>query len=193
MREYSFKPAMAQREATWMVRDGHLLKRGAERALKLYDVTSVAWGDMTYRGTRNAWLHLTGPDGVVKIECNDAGFGDDRHTFLKLCESVCQVLAAECPDLPIRQGGGRALQWSMFLLGAMAAGVGVLFLWAVLSGTVRQNEVTVGLLGAFMAAAFGYVAWIFAPWQPVQTLSPREMALYLSGMTAPVDRPEDDA
>ncbi|MEO1642240.1 MAG: hypothetical protein AAFR74_02810 [Pseudomonadota bacterium] len=193
MREYTFKPALARREVFWMVRDGHLLKRGAERALNLSEVTSAAWGDMAYRGTRNAWLHLTGPDGVVKIECNDAGVGDDRNTFLKLCESVCRVLADECPELPIRQGGGRALQLSMFLLGVMAACVGVLFLWAVLSGTVRQNEVTVGLLGAFMAAAFGYVAWVFAPWQPVQTLSPREMSLYLSGMTAPVNRPEDDA
>ncbi|MEL8055530.1 MAG: hypothetical protein AAGK66_05200 [Pseudomonadota bacterium] len=193
MREYTFKPAIIRPEATWMVRDGHLLKRGAERALKLSEVTSAAWGDMTYRGTRNAWLHLTGPDGVVKIECNDTGVGDDRHTFLKLCEKVCGVLVEECPDLPIRQGGGRAFQWSMFILGAMAAGVGLLFLWAALSGTVRQNEMTLILIGAFMAVAFGFVAWMFAPWQPAQTLTPREMALYLSGMTAPVDRPEDDA
>lgn len=175
-----------------MIRDGHLLKRGADQALNLSEVTSAAWGDMTYRGTRNAWLHLTGPDGVIKIECNDAGFGPDRHVFLELCHRVCEVLSERCPDLPIRQGGGHALRWSMFLIGILAALVGIFFFWAGVSGNVRQAEVTVILLGAFMMIAFGYVAWVFAPWQPVKSLSPSEMALYFDALTTPMDRPERD-
>ncbi|MEM9055378.1 MAG: hypothetical protein AAGB16_08635 [Pseudomonadota bacterium] len=193
MQEYTFKATPMRRPQSWMVQDGQLLRRGAAKALKLSDVTKAAWGDLTHRGMRNAWLHLTGPDEVVKIECNDSGLGDEREIFLKLCQRVCEGLEQENPDLPIRQGGSDALRWSLFLIGLMATLGGLFFVWSVVSGSVRQNELTVLLIGGFMILAFGALAWAFAPWQPVQTLKPREMSLLLSGMSAPMQRPDDDA
>jgi len=193
MQEYTFKSAAFRKPQSWTIREGHLLKRGAEAALKLSEVSRATWGDMTHRGTRNAWLHLTGPDGVVKIECSDAGGSKSRETFLKLCHKVCETLAREHPDLPIRQGGGDALRWSLFLIGLGAALVGLFFVWAGITGNVKRGEVMAIMLGAGFAGVFGLMVWSFAPWRDVQTLSPKEMTLLLGGMTAPMDGPDDDA
>lgn len=178
MREFVFKPAPHGREQVWTIRDGHLMQRGGKAALKLADVRMAAWNDMTLRGTRNAWLDLTGPDGVVRVACSD--HGGSRAEFLSLCGAVCVELAEVNPALAIRQGGGGAYRMAMFLIGLIAGLAGFVFLGAGLTGQVRQaTGVAIGGGGA-MAVVFLAIAWSFAPWRMVETLTPLEMQSLLA-------------
>lgn len=193
MQEYTFKPALLRRARTWAVRDGHVLRKGADKALKLSDVTKATWGEISYRGTRNTWLHLTGPDGVTKIECGDSGNSQERETFLRFVKAVCKALIDENPDLAIRQGGGVGLKWSMFIIGLIGALFGLAFVFAGLTGQLKRGEMMAVISGGLMVAFLGLLAWNYAPWRPGLILSPREMVVLLGGMTAPMDGPDYDA
>lgn len=185
MQEYSFKPAIIRRPQVWALKDGHLVRRGADMALDLSKVERAVWGDITHRGIRSAWLYLTGPDGVTKIQCNDAGDGNDRTAFLELSKAICETLARVTPDLAIRQDGGAGLKWSMFLIGLIGGLCGLVFVWAGVTGNVKRGEMQAILLGGILATGLLYMAWSFAPWRGDETLTPAQMAASLSGMIAP--------
>lgn len=175
MREYTFKPAIARREQVWAIQDGHLMRRGGASAIDLAHVQGAIWGDMAYRGTRTSWLHLEGEEAVTKIECNDSGVGEDRSEFLALIEAICAQLAEVQPDLPVRQGGGRALKWSLFLIGLMGGALGLVFVWAGLTGNVVRGEALAIIFGGLMAASLFYLAYQYLPWRTDTVLTPAQM------------------
>lgn len=171
MQEYAFKPAALVREQVWMIKDGHLLKRGAEKAVKLADLTGATWGSFAYRGTQSEWLHLKGPSGETKLTCNMLG-GTDRATYRLLLEALAHELSETNPDLPIKTGGGKAYQIAMFIIGVLGAIAGLVFFFAAAFGFAKRSEVMLMIVGAGMAFALGSLAWANAPWRGGKVITP---------------------
>ena len=173
--EFSFKPAPLRGEQTWAIREGHVMRRGGT-AMKLASVTSAKWGEMAYRGTRFAWLHLNTGDETLKIECNDAGAGGDRAAYLDLVVAVAKELEKTSPSLQVEVGTGGPARWAMFIILVFGVIVGGFF---VLSGALdwvkRGHAYAIGLGG--LAAVFcGWMAWVYLPWRAPQMLSAAELS-----------------
>jgi hypothetical protein len=192
MREFSFSPAALRKMQVWTIKDGHLLRRGGDRAVKLADLSAVAWGSFAYRGTQSQWLHLTGAQGVTKVECNAVG-GSDQDTFEALVSAIAQEAAAVNPNLRVHTSGGGGYMWAMFVIGGLGAICGLVFLISGLLGLVRQGEVLAILLGGGLAAVFGAMAWHFAPWRAKTFVSIMDFAAKLAAQRPALNRPQDDA
>ncbi len=171
MQEYAFKPAALVREQVWTIKDGHLLKRGADKAVKLSELTGATWGSFAYRGTQSEWLHLKGPSGETKLTCNMVG-GPDQATYRSLLEALARELEEANPNLPIKAGGGQAYQIAMFIIGLLGAIGGVVFFIAGALGWAKRSEVMLMILGAGMAFALGSLAWTNAPWRGAKIITP---------------------
>ena len=173
--EYSFKPAPLRGEHTWAIREGHVMRRGGT-AMKLASVTSAKWGEMAYRGTRFAWLHLNAGDETLKIECNDAGAGGDRAAFLDLIGAVARELAEATPDLKVQVGGGDAARWAMFIILVLGVLVGGFFVTAGVLDWVRRGHAYAIGLGGLAAVFSAWMAWVNLPWRAPQMLSASELS-----------------
>lgn len=167
MREYVFKPAALRGEQVWTIKDGHLMRRGGARAIKLADVTGAVWGRFAYRGTQSQWFHLKDAGGLTKIECNVIA-GGDQAVFEELVGDVCEAIAQHNPDLKVHISGGGGYMWAMFIIGVLGGVFGLVFLLAGLLGWVKRSEMELILVGGGMAAVLSSMAWRFAPWRAKQ-------------------------
>jgi len=175
MREFSFSPAALRKTQVWTIKDGHLMRRGADSAVKLADVTGATWGSFAYRGTQSQWFHLKGAKGTTKVECNVVG-GGDQVEFEALVAAISGELAAAKPDLKVHISGGGGYMWAMFIIGILGGICGLLFLIAGLMGLVKRGEMQAILLGGGMAAVLSTMAWNFAPWRASQFMPIAEFA-----------------
>lgn len=179
MREYSFKPALLAKEQVWTIKDGHLLKRGGENALKLAELTGATWGNFAYRGTQSEWLYLQRPDDVTKLACNMME-GPELASFRSLVAAIAHELETVNPQLPVKTGGGTAFQWSLFLIGLFGGLFGLFFVYAGVMGLVKRSEGFAILFGLLMAGSLLYMAWSFAPWRTGTTVTPSELLKLVS-------------
>ena len=173
--EYVFKPAVLSSPQTWTINDGHLMRRGGKAAFPLSQTDRASWGDLAYRGTRSAWLHLNAGEASVKLNCNDNGGGDDRAVFLQLIGAVLDELAKTQPDLQIHYDGGGPFGRAMFIIATLGALAGLAFISAVVSGAVQQNGLIIAGVGLLMAFGLGTLAWTYRPWQAPPSARPAEL------------------
>lgn len=173
--EFVFKPAVLSATQTWTINDGHLMRRGGKSAFPLAKPVVASWGDLAYRGTRSAWLHLSAGELSVKLNCNDNGAGDDRAVFLELVGAVLDELAKTQPDLEIRYDGGGPFGRAMFIIASLGALVGLAFISAVVSGSIQQNGLILAGVGMLMAFGLGTLAWTYRPWQAPPSARPEEL------------------
>ena len=163
-REYSFKPAALRPAQVWTVRDGHLLRRGGAAAIELSAINKAVWNTFTYRGTRSQWLHLSGPQGVTKLECNMLG-GADAAAYQALVIAVAQTLGRVNPNLKIRVGGGEAYRWSLFLIGLTGALFGAAILISGLVGWQGQDLLSGVAIGGVILLLTAPIALFSLPGQ----------------------------
>jgi hypothetical protein len=171
MQEYAFKPSALTREQVWTIKDGHLLKRGGDKAVKLSDLKGATYGSFAYRGTQSEWLHLNGPGGETKLTCNMVG-GPDLAAYHGLLRAVAVELSDVNPSLPIKSGGGQAYQVAMFIIGLLGAIAGIVFVLAGALGWAKRSEIMLMIVGAGMALSLGALAWSNAPWRGATILTP---------------------
>ena len=175
--EFTFKPALIGAADTWMIKDGHLMKRGGKRALDLSKVEAATWGDMTVRGQRSAWLTLQGDGEPFRVGCNDGGTGADRHQFLGLIEAISGTLNESAR---IRMDGGVGFSMAMFVLGVLGVLCGLFFVLAGVMDWVKRGNLY-AILGGLAAAGFmGWLALSYAPWKQVVTVSAREFGAFIT-------------
>lgn len=178
--EYAFKPAVLSSEQTWTIKDGHLMRRGGKSAFPIAKTDRANWGDLAYRGTRSAWLHLSAGEDTVKLNCNDNGSGDDRRVFLQLIGAVLSELSDSNPGLEIRHDGGGPFGRAMFVLLSLGALFGAAFIAAVIAGAVNQNQFIVIGIGLLMLFGMGSLAWTYRPWQAPMVATPDDLRQLLS-------------
>jgi len=176
MREFTFKPAMIGADQTWALKDGYLMRKGADRAIKLSEVTRASWNDMTLRGERSTWLHLTDATGVVKVEGSDSGGETNREILLSLVRAVLEDLEQEAPTLEVRIDGGDAVRRATFIIFAIATLAGLFFFYAGTTGMVVRGAVWAMLGGGLGAAFAGYMAWTYAPWRDAVYMAPGDLS-----------------
>lgn len=173
--EYVFKPAVLSPPQTWTINDGHLMRRGGKAAFAIAQTDRASWGDLAYRGTRSAWLHLSAGETSVKLNCNDNGSGDDRAVFLELVGAVLDELSKAQPNLEIRYDGGGPFGRAMFIIATLGALAGLGFISAVVSGAIQQNGLILAGVGVLMAFGLGTLAWTYRPWQAPPSARPEAL------------------
>ena len=178
MREYTFKPAPLRKAESWAIKDGHLMRRGGAAALELSAVSGATWGEVSYRGTRNTWLNLTGPNGVYKLECND--FGDGRAEFLRLLGDVVSELEVTNPTLQVKIGYVGAARMAMFIIGVVGMLAGLVFLWAGISGNVKRNEGLAIVFGLGFIVLMAPLAWGSRPWGQARYISLGDLGVLIA-------------
>lgn len=151
------------------------MRRGGKSAFPLALTDHASWGDLAYRGTRSAWLHLSAGETSVKLNCNDNGAGDDRAVFLQLVGAVLDELAEAQPDLEIRYDGGGPFGRAMFIIATLGGLAGLALISAVVSGAVQQNGLILAGVGVLMAFGLGTLAWTYRPWQAPPSARPEEL------------------
>lgn len=104
LREFTFVNDPGRKPITWALQNGHVMRKGGAKAMRLADVVRAQWGDLTYRGTRYAWLELFGPDGEMKLDCRDAASDTDRRVFLDFATAVLADLHAAQPGFAVKTG-----------------------------------------------------------------------------------------
>ena len=192
MREYTFKPAAVRKAQTWAIKDDHLMRRGGATALDLAAVTSASWQTVTYRGTRSAWLHLTSPDGVTKLECTDHGGGRDE--FLNLISAVALTLARVRPDLEIAHGYSAPWRIALFVLGIAGTLLGLFFVYAGLTNMTGKGSVQATIAGLALLVLMFPVAWTCRPNFKAKTYPPHYLAVEVSLLGGPpVPDPKQDS
>lgn len=190
-REYSFSHAPGAQAQLWMIREGHLLKRGGARALNLAQVQSAEWTDVTYRGTQSLWLRLRTDAETVTIACSDTG--EARADFLDLIGAVSDTLSTLNPDLKIAIDMAGPWRAAVFGLCVILGGLGIYGLYDV--GVTNSDTKPYGLLvwisvGILVAV---YFAFSFSPWRSAQHLLPAGLsALLRDTYGASVTPPQKD-
>lgn len=155
------------------------MKRGGKRALDLSKVESATWGDMTVRGQRSAWLTLNGDGEPFRVACSDGGTGSDRHQFLGLVVAITDKLPEPAR---IRMDGGAGFSMAMFVLGILGVLGGLFFMLAGAMDWVKRGNVY-AILGGLAAAGFmGWLAWVYAPWKQVVTVSAAEFGSFITAL-----------
>ncbi|MEL7547110.1 MAG: hypothetical protein AAGJ84_10700 [Pseudomonadota bacterium] len=182
--EYEFRPAVLSPTQTWAVTDGHLMRRGGKSAFSIASTDRANWGDLAYRGTRSAWLHLSSGETTVKLNCNDNGSGGDRAVFIKLILVVLDELERVQPDLQIHYDGGGAFGRAMFIISIIGTLAGMACIAAVTMGSVAQNGIVVIGVGLLLTIGMGTLAWTYRPWQAPRIARPSELRELLSARTA---------
>ncbi|MEM8617172.1 MAG: hypothetical protein AAGF20_09585 [Pseudomonadota bacterium] len=191
MREYTFKPALLRKTEIWTIKDGYLMRRGGARAVELSTITSGVWNEVSYRGTRSAWLHLTDPHGKTRLEYNYGSEG--RDDFLGLLRALSEALVLRAPSIKIKIGYGSAIAWSMFLFGCLGVLFGVFMVAAGAMGMTNQNDLFAIGFGIGFIALTGSIAYYNQPWHSGKQITPAEFSAILIALGAPaVAPPEDD-
>lgn len=191
-REFSFAHAPKVQPQIWTIREGHVMRRGGAHALKLADIRSAHWDEVSYRGTRSAWLTLKSPNQALKIECAEAG--ESRSEFLALVYAISEGLQAVNPNLLIGVDTGGPWRWAAFGMSVILAGLGVFGLYdEVLAAADTVNYGLAILISAGVGVA-AYFAWYLSPWRPRTSLSPRAFGDMLrEAYGAAMPGPQDDA
>jgi len=183
MREYSFKPAPIRKAQTWAIKDHHLMRRGAQRALNLGDVTAASWNTVTYRGTRSAWLHLHTETSTTKVEYTDNGGARDE--FLALIVAIAASLKQVNADLEIEYGYSPPWRLALFILGGLGALLGLFLVYVGLTNLTGQGAVQAMIAGAAMSILLIPVAWTCRPNMQAKTFGPDGLAAEIALMGGP--------
>ncbi len=162
------------REQTWALKEGHVMRKGGQTALKLSDVHTVTWADVTLRGTRSAGLHLKSDEQSVKITCSESGGG--RGGFLAFASDICEALGEAAPDAQLRIDEGAGFSMAIFVIGLVGLGLGLFCALAGGLGWIAEGGTQYLLGGLVSIGVFGFLAFKFAPGQQVTSLSATQLA-----------------
>jgi hypothetical protein len=177
--EFAFRPAPMRPEYVWAVKEGHVMRRGGP-VLKLGDVTSAQWGDVSYRGTRSAWLDLQSGSDQIRLECSDAGLSRDRAHFIDLILAVLAELDRHHQDLGIRYDSGGPFSRALFVLGVVLTLVGGGLAYAGLRDLSTLPGWALLGVGAGLIGGCSLLAWIHRPWRPSAVARPAELRTLLT-------------
>lgn len=169
--EFEFRPEPAVRRYIWTVRDGHVMRRGGS-AMRLSEVKRASWIDMSYRGTRSAWLELSNGRDTMKIACTDQGQGPDRIAFLRLIMAVMRGLDDDAPGLLITTDGNGVVERALFGLSCLGMILGGVLIGSNLELLVQGIP---GLSGMFLLVVSAFAVLRFQPWRPKNAASPSEI------------------
>lgn len=162
------------------------MRRGGKRAVEVSKITSLTWGDMAVRGSRTAWIHLTGDGEPLKISCNESGLSNDRREFLKLASAICEAVEAQQSDVTVRIDGGVGFSMAMFVIGVLGVLAGVGFAISGAMDWVKRDAGLAIIGGLVGAAVMGLLARAYAPWRqardvPIGELKDLVAELIMSG------------
>lgn len=174
MREYTFKPTELRRAQVWTIRDGHLLLRGADQAIKLADVNEASWGRLAYRGTQSQWLELGRSGSFTKIECNMIG-GEDLSEFEALIAAIAAELQEDRPDLKIRLESPGPASTAFLILCSLFAVVGLVMIWLGFQN-VESGGLIYAAFGLGLSILMGLTAYKLGPGGQKAYLSPLQLA-----------------
>lgn len=169
--EFEFRPEPAVRSYIWTVRDGHVMRRGGS-AMRLSEVKRANWIDISYRGTRSAWLELSDGRNTMKIACTDQGQGSDRISFLRLVMAVMRVLDTDAPELLISTDGNGVIERALFGLSCLGLGLGAALIGFNFGSLIQSVP---GLSGILLLLVSAIVAMKYQPWRPKNAVSPSEI------------------
>ena len=188
MREFSFKPAQFRPEQVWTIREGHLMRRGGKKALPLAEVTAAGWQEVSYRGTRTAWMSLKLGTEKVRLECNDGGTG--RTVFLELIQAIANEIEQKQPGFAFRAGDTTPVRWTYFLLAIAGSLMGMAALVAAVMDVAPAQRNQLVVSGGLACALLLPVAWSTRPSLAGRALSYAQFAERLGQLGAPVHKPE---
>lgn len=179
---FSFKPALLG--ARWEVRvseTGVDATRGAKRqSARFADVTEARLVEI-YMRTSSVSLVLLHRTGKFAINyggrVSEAASNPDAAGFVAASAAILDGLARTQPDFEVRLGGGAGLRWTMAILGAAMAALGVLLALIPFGQGGVAGEGVVVVITA-MLVAFGGIglAWRYNPFKPLPRVKASELA-----------------
>jgi hypothetical protein len=166
-------------EYVWAVRQGHVMRRGGQ-AFNLAGVDAASWGDVSYRGTRSAWLDLQAGSQKLRLECSEGGLSQDRGQFIGLVIAVLDELDQRSPRLGVRYDQAGVYGRAMFILGLLLGLVGAICVYAGLADFGSARAWGVFAVGAGAIAGCSVLTWTHRPWRPSGMARPAELKALLT-------------
>jgi len=93
-----------------------------------------------------------------------------------------QTLEEESPDLEIRIDGGSGFRMAMFVIGLLGGLAGLFFALAGALDWVKRGHLLAIGGGLVFAGLLFALARAYAPWRPVETLSPKELGVLFASI-----------
>ncbi|WP_018146624.1 hypothetical protein [Henriciella marina] len=172
MKSFEFKPALLRERNNWTI-DSGMLTRNGELFCSLANVQHAQFGDLSVKQTTNAWLDLNTGTAGHRIDCTAPPGDPDREQFLSLSRAILEELSQIKPEMSVSIGVGGAARWSLFLIGVIAALLGLALMGFSGEASPDLFVVALGAGGAF--TIFGAVlAWAFRPWSAPKKMIPSD-------------------
>lgn len=129
------------------------------------DLSGVQYASWRSGRVRGVKLVLTFHSGQEVIA---AGFAPCDPTIPELMKTVLTVLASARPGMSVQVGAGKGLEWAMFVIGVVSAGLALGLLGAALASGVSTERLMGAALPILLLGLVGYFLMVaYRPWRDV--------------------------
>ena len=186
-KDFSFHPAPARSQRHYRL-DGQQLTQEDGWQLDLGQVTRAAYVQHRMGDSLMRRLDLWQGETRYTIGWNGAAGGWTRdegaHAFLELCSQVGEALQDACPTLRLTWGEYGRYRKALFVIGLLSllGGIGI-FAAALASGVSGSRLMGAAVPMGLLVLLGGAIGLGNAPWRPLPSLDPKELAPILRAMS----------